>query len=135
MPDLKKGIKKVAPPEKQLKGNIVMHIMTATVSLILAIWLYSVFLGRENTPLVIYVTAAFLLAICGWQIQPLITSFTLIKHFKKRRNVLTDSSTVEQNQLDEAKTNELLPEADFSSAAPPGVTANTTRRLDEITRK
>lgn len=129
--DLDQPGKKKATPEEHLKANTVLNFLTAGTSLTLAILLYYFFLGKENTHPIIYVTAGFLLAIFGWQVQIIIRTFQLKKHFKKRQNQVQS----ETSEFESIKTKELLNEADFSSAVPPSVTERTTRHLDKVHQK
>ena len=50
LPDFDKIKKREISPEEHLKVNSVLNLMTAIVSITLAILLYSFFLGGENTP-------------------------------------------------------------------------------------
>jgi hypothetical protein len=55
--------------------------MTAVVSLALAITLYVMFLDKDDTPIVIYLTAVFLTAIFFWQAQVFWRTCQLKKQF------------------------------------------------------
>jgi hypothetical protein len=117
-------------PEEQIKMNLTLSLMSAIVSAILAIALYTTYFRRPDTPLIIYIVAAFLLTICAWQASTFSINLKLKKHFKKRRPT-DDAETVQpaQNQFQAAKTKELLPEADLTDAIPASVMENTTRKL------
>lgn len=123
-------------PEEQIRTNLVLNLMSAIVSLALAIALYVNFLGKDAPPL-IYLTAAFLLAMSGWQFSTCIINLKLRKNFKQRREGITAENQAEQQtRFDSAKTQELLNEADFSNVVPTTVTENTTQHLaDKINRK
>ena len=82
LPDFNKLEKKTITPEQHLKANTVLNFLTAGTSLTLAILLYCFFLGQTGTHPVIYATAGFLIAIFGWQVQIIIRTFQLKKHFK-----------------------------------------------------
>lgn len=134
LPNFDRKAKKKVTPEEHLKVNAVLSFMTGIVSLALAISLYVVFLGKENTHPIIYITAGFLTAIFAWQVQTFWRSLLLKKHFKRRElsertNIATEADPTEQ--FEAAKTRELLNEADFSNAVPATVTENTTRQLHE----
>jgi hypothetical protein len=111
--------------------------MTIAVSLTLSVLLFSFFLGKENTPVLIFITAGFLIAMSAWQIQTLWRSFQLKKHFQRRKY----DAAERQNQNSEGvfesvSTKELLNEANFKDAIPASVIENTTKKLPEkITRK
>ena len=133
LPDLNNPGKKKTTPEDHLKVNTVLNFLTAGTSLTLAILLYLFFLGQQGVHPIIYVTAGFLLAMFAWQVQIIIRTFQLKKHFKNRQNQIQTQS--ETPEFETGKTKELLNEADFSSAVPPSVTEKTTRHLDEVQRK
>ena len=132
LPDFNKLEKKTITPEQHLKANTVLNFLTAGTSLTLAILLYYFFLGQTGTHPVIYATAGFLIAIFGWQVQIIIRTFQLKKHFKKPENPAQTGSA--PTEFEVAPTNELLNEADFTSAIPSSVVKNTTKHLDEIPR-
>ena len=69
LPDFDKIKSKEIPPEEHLKANTVLSVMTALVSLTLAILLHVFFTGRENTPVLINITAGILTAMFFWQAQ------------------------------------------------------------------
>ena len=125
--DYRKGIKKAITPEEHLKVNLVLNLMTAVVSFGLAITLYAMFLGREETPFIIYLTAGFLTAMGAWQTQTFWRTRQLRKHFQKGKSVET---SVEPAPAFEApKTMELLNEADYKDIVPPSVVEQTTKNL------
>ena len=126
LPDFDKLKKRETPPEEHIKVNIVLNLMTAVVSLGLAITLYTIFLGKEDTPVIIYITAGFLTAMCAWQIQTFWRTLKLKKQFPKR-NIEAENEKV----LESKPTKELLNEADMSDFVPASVTENTTKNLKE----
>ena len=129
LPDFEKGLKKKTTPEEHIKANAVLSLMTAAASLTLSILLFSIFLNRQDTPAIIYVTAGFLLTITAWQIQTFWRTMLLRKHFKKTPSK-TGSNEDPVKPLSEAKTtNQLLPEADLENHVPASVVERTTRKL------
>jgi len=129
--DYSKPAKKTVTPEQHLTANAVLNLMTAITSLTLAILLYSIFLGRQDTPVIIYVTAGFLMAMTAWQVQTFWRTILLRKHFKKHK-INEQTSTENQTEppyLAPKTTNELLPEADFKDYVPASVVEKTTRKL------
>lgn len=135
LPDFENLKKKETAPEVHLKANSVLSLMTAIVSLTRAIMLYVMFLGKDDTPPIIYVVAGFLTAITAWQVQTFWRNMLLKKHFKKRK------TSAEENVADQkvvnfpaAKTKELLNEADFSNFVPTSVVENTTKNLQKTPR-
>lgn len=138
LPDFTKPEKREISPEEHIKYNIVLSFMTIVVGLALSVLLFSFFLGKENTPALIYVTAGFLIAMSAWQIQTLWRSFQLKKHFKRRRNDAAEHQNQDSpNVFESAPTKQLSNEADFADAVPArSVIEHTTSRLPEkITKK
>lgn len=128
MPDFDKIKSKEISPETHFTANYTLNIMTAVVSLGLAITLYVMFLGREDTPFVIYLTAGFLTAMFFWQVQIFWRTMQLKKQFPIKRK---DEKSVTENQIESVETNKLLNEADFSQIVPASVTENTTKHLGQ----
>ncbi|MCY7375831.1 MAG: hypothetical protein LH472_07645 [Pyrinomonadaceae bacterium] len=139
LPDFSKQIIKSTTPEEHIKANTVLNFMTGIVSLTLAILLYAFFLGREDTHLIIYITAGFLTAMFAWQVQTFWRTLLLKKHFKRRQTENSAAAVEAPNptaSFEAAPTKELLNEADFSSVVPATVTEHTTKQLAEkINRK
>jgi hypothetical protein len=132
--DYTKPAKKTVTPEQHLTANIVLSLLTAVTSLTLAILLYSIFLGKQDTPVIIYATAGFLTAMTAWQIQTFWRSLLLRKHFKKqKRETSNQLNTDPEQQFFESKpTRELLNEADLSNVVPLSVIENTTKKLNKV---
>lgn len=131
LPDLNKKNKLAfggSTPEEQIRTNLFLNLLSAIVSLTLAILLYSVFWRRSDAPPIVYVVAAFLLAMSAWQISTFYVGLKLKKNFQKRR-ASDEAAKISPVQIDDAKTKELLPEADFENAVPTTVTEDTTRHL------
>lgn len=126
LPDFEKNQKPETTPEQHLTANLVLSILTGVVSAFLAISLYTIFLGKENTHWVVYMTAGFLTAMFAWQVQTVWRTILLKKQIKKQRY---EAGTEEISKLESSPTNELLPEADFSNVVPTSITENTTTKL------
>ena len=129
--DFDNSVKKKIQPEEHIKANLFLNLLTAITSLTLAILLYSIFLGREDTPIIIYITAGFLTAMTAWQVQTFWRTILLRKHFKKRKNE-AENQTIHQTEpqnIESMTTKELLPEADLSNLVRTSVVENTTRKL------
>jgi flagellar basal body-associated protein FliL len=123
-------------PEEQIKMNLTLSLMSAIVSFILALMLYVSFFKRTDTPVIIYIVAAFLLTICGWQASTFAIGLKLKKHFQKRRNEnQPETIQAEQAQLPTPATKDLLPEANFENIVPESVTEHTTRKLKTENRR
>ncbi len=129
LPDFDNVKPREIPPEEHLKANSLLNIMTAVASLTLAILLHVYFYGRENTPVIIYITAGFLTAMFAWQAQVFWRNLKLKKHFKKREAIAGRKQETETPTLESKPTNELLPEADFKDHVPASVIEKTTRKL------
>src|SRR5215204_3258767 len=80
LPDFDKPARKQTTPEEHLKATAALNLMTAIVSATLAILLYLFFFNRLDTPVIIYITAGFLIAITAWQIQTFWRTLLLRKH-------------------------------------------------------
>lgn len=131
LPDLSKKNKLAFggnTPEEQIQTNLVLNLMSAIVSLVLAILLYLVFKNTETHP-IIYIVAAFLVAMTAWQLSTFYVGLKLKKNFQKRRESNNAAAENPPAQIDDAKTKELLPEADFENAVPASITEDTTRHL------
>lgn len=131
LPDFEKLRKKEIPPEQHLTANSVLSLMTALVSLTLAILLHIFFTGKEGTSPLIYVTAGFLTAMFFWQVQTFWRTRLLKKHFPKRKKAEpVRAESVETNPLVESvTTRELLSAPDFAKAVPSSVVEDTTKQL------
>jgi hypothetical protein len=133
LPDYDKLIKKETPPEEHLNANSVLNYMSAIVSGGLAILLWAFFAGRENSPLLINVTAGLLSGMFFWQVQTIWRTSQLKKHLsrrKKREEVRAE--VLDTNPLTEsAKTKGLLNESDFRNAVPPSIIEDATKYLGE----
>lgn len=132
LPDFEKIKRREIPPEEHLRANLVLNIMTAVASLTLAILLYANFLGREDTPVIIYITAGFLTAMFAWQTQVLWRNLKLKKQIVLPRRGEPGQSTDESEGV---PTGQLLNEADLSDAVPASVTEFTTRDLKNKARR
>jgi hypothetical protein len=133
LPDFDKLISKETPPEEHLKANSVLNYMSAIVSGTLAILLWAFFAGRENSPLLINVTAGLLSGMFFWQVQTIWRTRQLKKQLSRRKKrEKVEAEAFDTNPLIEStKTNELLSESDFRNAVPPSIIENTTRSLGE----
>lgn len=133
LPDFDDVKKNEITPEVHLKANTYISLMTGIVSLSFSIVLFSMFLGREETPKIIYVVAGFLFAMFAWQAQIFWRTWELKKEFNKRKGYQNESSPNKDKSVFNKtnETNELLPEADLSNIVPASVTENTTTKLKE----
>ncbi len=128
MPDFNNLKKREITPEEHLKANAVLSLMTAIVSLMLAILLYYFFLGKDDTPIIIYLTAGFLIAMCAWQVQTFWRTLLLKKQISKPKRKEDERTSKE---FAPATTKELLNEADFSDNVSASVAEYTTKNLKE----
>jgi methionyl-tRNA synthetase len=122
-------------PEEQINTNLIFNVLTAVVSIALAILLYATHYGKENVSFSIYLAAGILLAMGFWQISSFIIGRKLKRNFKKRK----ESDKFEKQKekiLYSAGMQEFLPEADLKNLVPTTVTEKTTKNLSEkINRK
>jgi hypothetical protein len=138
LPDLaKRGRKSFGgdSPEESLNISLFLSAITSIAALLLGIWLYAAYLGKPGVPGIIYVTAAFLLAIAGWQASNFYVGIKLSKNLARRRK---GNFATQQNELNNAsQANAGLPAADNSQFVRPvsSVTENTTEFLEAVPRK
>ena len=120
-------------PEEQIRVNLILNFLSGMVSLILGILLYATFWNKPETSPIIYIVAAFLLAMCGWQFSTFRVGLKLKKTFERRKNDGETENKMldDKNAFQSAKTKDLLTEADFSNVVTPTVTENTTKTLSE----
>lgn len=134
LPNFEKLKKKEATPEEHLIVNSVLNAMTGIASLTLAVLLYTFFLGKEDTPILIYVTAGFLTAIFAWQCQVFWRNLQLKKLLAKRNFEAGDIPELkETSKIFEPPTAspKSLPEAQNNAFIPLSVTEYTTKELAE----
>lgn len=125
LPDFEKLKKKEIAPEVHFRANYVLSLMTAVVALSLAVTLFAVFLGKESTPVLIYIVAGFLIAMSAWQIQTFWRTLLLKRHFKNF------SPASEDEEMIAGSDRKHLPEADFDNFIPAGQDKRTTNKLEE----
>lgn len=129
LPDLDKLAKKPVAPEEHIKANSFLSLMTAVVSLTLAISLNVVILGREGTHWLIYIVMGFLFAITAWQVQTYIRMRMLKKQFEKLKPVRGNTGVDSLEGINSEGDERLLNEADFADVIPASVTERTTKDL------
>jgi hypothetical protein len=137
LPDFTKEGKRRVSPEEHTKFSIVLDIMTIVAALALSILLFASFLGKDDTPPLIYATAGFLIAIGAWQAQTLWRTLQLKKHFRNPQGeTMKEQNQSAENAFKSFPTKPLLNEADFSNVIPSSVAENTTKKLKEkVARK
>lgn len=118
-------------PQQHIQTSLVISVMTAVTAIALAIALYANYLGKENVSGLIYLTAAFLIAIAGWQISSFYSAYNVYRQFKRR----AANQESQPQQIKSASYN-ALPEGDTSQfVSPQSVTENTTELLEPIPSK
>jgi len=132
LPDFDNPKHRKTTPEEHLKVNTVLNFMTAIACMTLAIVLYAYFLGKAETPVIIYITAGFLTAMFAWQVQIIIRTYKLKSHLKNRRVIENKKENV--NSIENKETAKLLNEADFTDLITPSVTEHTTKNLNKVHR-
>lgn len=139
LPDLaKRGRKSFGgdSPEESLNISLFLSAITSIAALLLAVWLYAAYFGKPGVPGIIYVTAAFLLAIAGWQASNFYVGIKLSKNLARRRKGNFADRSNELNNAPQASAG--LPAADNSQFVRPtarSVTENTTELLEAVPRK
>lgn len=128
--DFKRKTKKRETPAEQFKSTLIFNGMSAFAALSMAIMLYIFHLGNPNTHWSVYLAAALLISISSWQIASFFNNRKLKKRFIREKE-----SNAEIMEFQMPKTNQSLPEADFSDNVPASVVENTTRKLKGESRK
>lgn len=121
-------------PEESLNISLFLSAISSIAALVLAVWIYATYLGRPGVPGIIYVTAAFLLAIAGWQASNFYVGLKLSKNLARRRKGDFGVGSYELKAPSQA--NAALPEADDSQfiRQRASVTENTTELLEPVPR-
>ncbi len=124
-------------PEEQIRANLFLNLLSAIVSLILAVSLYWTFGWKSgDVPPIIYIVAAFLLAMCGWQFSTFLIGLKLRRNFNQRKGETEkDVFSETTKNLSSANTRELLNEADLTDVVTTSVTENTTKHLSEKVKR
>lgn len=126
LPEISK-LAKVTTPQQHLTINTTFSIMSAIVSLTLAILLYANFLGKEDTSWIIYLTGGFLTAMFFWQAQVVYRNLQLKKQIPKQA---VDFENNEVKIINNSfQTDKLLNQADFENVVPASVVEQTTQKL------
>lgn len=122
-------------PQQNVDTTLFFSASSAVVALFSAIALYATHLGRNDVLWSVYVAAAFLLTIAGWQASNFVVALKLRKHFKRRQKLTqSDESNQLVNQLDTSFA--ALPEANTSQfVKPQTVVENTTELLEPVPLK
>ncbi len=132
--DPDQNIRKRATPQDHIKANSFLSLMTAVVSLALAISLIVAVLGRDSHWL-LYLVMGFLFAITAWQVQTFIRMRMLKRQVERMRPTppKKDESGKSAAELS-AKEERRLGPAGFSGVVPASVTEGTTRDLSGARR-
>ena len=117
-------------PDEQIRTNLFLNLLSALVSFALAVTLYLTFWHRGDALPVIYIVAAFLLAMSFWQTSTFYVGLKLKKNFDKRKSATSGKENQENTKtFESAKTRELLNEPNLENFVPASITENTTRHL------
>lgn len=121
--------KKAVSPEEHVRVNLVLNAMTVVTSFVLAGLVYGFLAFRDDTHILIYVTAAFLVAMGCWHTQTLWRSILLRSHFKKQERKDGDGNM----QIDRStRADRGLQAGDMSEFVQASVTERTTRDLAAV---
>ena len=130
----------VSTPEKQVNISLIINLITAIVSSLLLVFLNGYFDAlytktQASPPPIIYLVYLFLGLIAVWQFISFIIGLNLKSKLSGRKSgkISTDLSANE-NTISSA-TKEFLPPADTQNIVPASVTEDTTKILDEVSRK
>ena len=117
-------------PQEQIRTNLILNFMSGVVSVVSSLLLYVMFWTRGSEFQFVFLIAAFLLAMGGWQFSTFIVNLKLRKTFARKNAALDEAETTfAPNEVGAAATGPLLPEADPSSQVPASVIEQTTRKL------
>ncbi len=126
LPDPFKPAKKTATPAEHVQANLVLNALTVITCFVLAGLVYGFLAFRDDTHILIYVTAGFLVAMGCWHTQTLWRSILLRRHFRKQERAEGSVSV----QIDgTVQTDRVLQPADMSDLVQASVTERTTRDL------
>lgn len=117
-------------PEENIKTSLVLNFLSSIVSIVMAILLYALHLGKEDVNPIIYASAALFIVIGIWQMIDFVTILRLKKHFQKRK----ETGEIENDNdkiIASPETRELLNEANFENVIPASVIETTTKNLSE----
>jgi hypothetical protein len=121
-------------PQDNIRLTLFLNFFSAIAGFGSAIALYATFLGRENTPMVVYAVAAFCLCIGIWQVSNIYTGLKLRSRFNAAQN--KEDDTLPELAAGEAKQDYVLPPADTQEFIKPfSVTEDDTKILDKLPRK
>ena len=127
LPDLNNPRKKPTTPIQNLNVNAVLSALTVVASATLAVLLYAILGFRDDTHPLIYITAAFLIAITAWNVQTFWRTMLLRRQLKRPT---PEDQGFEQAQVSQSVPAVELPPANFEDMAPPSVVDATTRHLE-----
>jgi hypothetical protein len=133
LPDFEKLARKDTPAEKHVKVNSGLTFLSGIISLQLAIFLYLFYVGKESTPVIIYVILGFLTANFFWQAQTFWRMRLLKKHVSPKKNISEMPVEIEyaEKSNNSYSTDKLLSEPDFTNLASASVTEKNTNRLKQ----
>lgn len=135
LPDFDTITSKVISPEQHFSANTILSIMTAVVSLALSITLYVMFLGKDNTPIVIYLTAGFLTAMFFWQAQVLWRTTQLNQQFPGLKRKNEEWGVEKPREVESKETRQLLGEADLRNVVPSSRVENDTSKSSVVVNR
>ena len=129
LPDFDKLKSKEISPEQHIIVNSTLNMLSCLGSLAIVIFLYAYYVGREGTPIIMYVILGFLTANFFWQAQVFWRNLQLKKQFLNRRPEIEEES---QPAIESPfSTDKLLPQADFKDIVPPSAVEDTTKHLNQ----
>ena len=131
----------ISTPEKQVNVNLTINLVTAIASSLLLVFLNGYFDAlytrtQVSPPPIIYLVYLFLGLVAVWQFLSFIIALNLKSKLSggKSGKISTDLSANE-NAISSAQAKEFLPPVDIKNIVPAGVTENTTKILDKVSRK
>ena len=123
----------VTAPEVHVKANLALGALTVLTSFTVALLLYLFFLGRGDTPPVIYVMFGLLIAMGACHVQTVWRSWLLHKHLRAQKVGKQQFEAVEMFRP--ADTYKRLNSSDLKDAVPASITDRATRKFTSYSER
>jgi hypothetical protein len=119
-------------PSKQITVNLVINLVTASISGLLVIFLVGYFDGREArthepAPPIVYLVYLFLGLVAAWQLF----SFAINLNLKNRLGTKSAVAPPRVSSAEASSSPQALPEANFEDVVPRSVIEDKTEILDK----
>lgn len=129
LPDFENTARRERTPAEQFKMSLVFNLLSAVAGVSMAIALFVVHAGQDDTHPVIFAAISLFLVISTWQTVSFFNNLKLRRRFVREEGKEPDAAG--RQEFVARETKELLAEADMSDFVPASVTENSTRDLGE----